>query len=541
MTLDHHPTAFPKLDDAQMGLLSKFATLETFPPRETLFATGQLDIPIFVLKSGQVEIVDRSSGQDRVIAVLEPGEFTGDVDMLTGRPAVVSGIARTAGEAYEIGAADLRRIVNELPRLGEVLLKAFLMRRQLLEESGFAAIRVVGSRYSRDTYRIRELLSRNKVPFTWIDLEKDSQVEAMLTRFGVSPNETPVVLCGSDKVLRNPSNAELAASLGIRKPLEDAIYDLAIVGAGPSGLAAAVYGPSEGLKTLILNRIGPGGQAGASPKIENYMGFPTGLSGTDLANRALIQVHKFGATLSAPVDVVRLDTENGYHVLHLDSGEDVPARCVLISAGAAYRKLDADGCDRFDAFGVYYAATTVEAEMCRGVQIVIVGSGNSAGQAAVYLSERASDSSHRPLGLMKEAAMSRIISSQVPLAEVAMRQPICVDRDTTIQSASDLMRRYQVGEVVVTDERKGTLVPVGIVSARDIVTRIIATRLDPTVLTAGDIAWAGSSGAKVTDSVSATLQLLRETRSTVLPVIDAGGGLAGVVSVDDLLWALAEE
>ena len=190
--------------------------------------------------------------------------------------------------------------------------------------------------------------------------------------------------------LRNPSNAGLADCLGIRKPLEQAVYDLAIVGAGPAGLAAAVYGASEGLKTLMLDMMCPGGQAGTSSKIENYMGFPTGLSGSDLANRAMLQAEKFGATLFAPAEVIRLNSEHGYHRLGLESGEEVSARCILIASGASYKKLTVDGCERFEGSGVYYAATAMEAQLCRGGQIVIVGGGNSAGQAAVYLSERCS-------------------------------------------------------------------------------------------------------------------------------------------------------
>ena len=389
MAANHHPVAFPRLDDAQIAALDKFTTLKTFQPGETLFAAGERDFKFFVVKSGEVEVIERSSGHDRLVTVHEAREFTGDVDMLTGRPALVSGIARTPCEAYEISGADLRRILNEMPQLSDVLLRAFLMRRQLLEESGLTGLRVVGSRYSRDTHRIREFLARNKVPFTWIDLENDPQVNTLLTQFKITADETPIVACSIDTMVRNPSNAQLADCVGIRKTLERAVYDLTIVGAGPAGLAAAVYGASEGLKTLVLDKIGPGGQAGTSSRIENYMGFPMGLSGSDLANRAVLQAQKFGATLSAPADVVRLDSDNGYHLLRLESGEEVSTKCVLISTGASYRKLTIEGCERLEGSGVYYAATLVEAQLCRDAPVVIVGAGNSAGQAAVYLSERA--------------------------------------------------------------------------------------------------------------------------------------------------------
>jgi thioredoxin reductase (NADPH) len=390
MRLEHRSIAFPRLDDGQMAALRPFATQVRFAPGETLFAAGDIDIGFFVIEQGEVAIVDRAEGRDETVAVHQPGEFTGDADTLTGRPAAVSAVARTACRALSIAADDLRRIVGEMPRLGEVLLRAFLLRRQLLEEAGVAAVRVVGSRFSRDTHRIREFLARNKIPSTWIDLEDDPHVNALLGRFGVGVDETPLVICGSGRVLRNPSNADLAAGLGIRKPLGRTLYDLAVVGAGPAGLAAAVYGASEGLRTVILDRIAPGGQAGASSLIENYMGFPTGLSGAELANRAVVQAHKFGATFSVPMDVTRLACERGCHVLGVDGGELVSARCILIAAGAAYRRLDARDCARFEGLGVYYAATAVEAELCRNAQVVVVGGGNSAGQAAIYLVERAS-------------------------------------------------------------------------------------------------------------------------------------------------------
>ncbi len=386
-TMDQRAIAFPKLSDAQIAALDKFSTIKRFQAGEALFTAGERDFKFFIVKSGEVAILEDSSGDEKLVVIHEPGEFTGDIDMLTGRAAIVSGIAQTACEAYEISAADLRRILNEMPQLSDILLKAFLMRRQLLEESGFTGARVVGSRYSRDTHRIREFLSRHRVPFTWIDLESDPSVDALLAHFAITAEETPIVVCGAGEMARNPSNGELADYIGIRRPLEHVIYDLVIVGAGPAGLAAAVYGASEGLKTVLLDRIGPGGQAGTSSKIENYMGFPMGLSGSDLANRAMLQAQKFGATLNAPAEVVSLSCENGYHALCLEGGEEIAARCVLISTGASYRKLGIKGCERWEGSGIYYAATAVEAQSCQGAKVVVVGGGNSAGQAAVYLSE----------------------------------------------------------------------------------------------------------------------------------------------------------
>ena len=384
--MDKQAIAFPVLTEAQIAAVHKFSTLNSFEPGETLFAFGERDFKFFIVKSGEVGIYESSSGADKLVVAHGPGEFTGDIDMLTGRAAIVSCIAHNHCEVYEISAADLRRILSDMPQLSDILLRAFLMRRQMLEESGLVGARVVGSRFSKDTHRIREFLSRHRVPFTWIDLENDPSVDELLKHFNVAKSETPIVVCGRGAMVRNPSNAELADHIGIRKPLEHVIHDLVIVGAGPAGLAAAVYGASEGLKTVLLDRVGPGGQAGASSKIENYMGFPMGLSGTELATRAMLQAQKFGAVLNAPASVSTLSCETGYHVLGLEDGPDVSARCVLIATGASYRKLPID-CTRWEGSGVYYAATAVEAQSCLDGQVIVVGGGNSAGQAAVFLSQ----------------------------------------------------------------------------------------------------------------------------------------------------------
>ena len=379
--------AFPKLDDSQITALDQFATSKSFTDGETLFHAGESDFKFFVIKKGQVEIVEQSTGSKQSVTVHDAREFTGDIDMLTGRPSVVSAVAKGDCEVYEISAQDLRRILKEIPKLGDSILQAFLTRRKLLEESEFIGLKVVGSKFSRDTFRIKDFLSKNRVPFTWIDLETDQKVNDLLGQFEISEDETPIVTFDNNCILKNPSNSELGEKIGIKKPLEDTVYDLVVVGAGPAGLAAAVYGASEGLHTVVLEKTAPGGQAGSSSKIENYMGFPTGLSGTDLANRAMLQAEKFGALFSTPAEVVGLEFDSSYNVLRLASGESVSAQCVLISTGVYYRKLDVEGCDRFDGSGVYYSATAVEAQMCSNSTVIIVGGGNSAGQAAVFLSE----------------------------------------------------------------------------------------------------------------------------------------------------------
>ncbi len=281
-------------------------------------------------------------------------------------------------------------MLNQCPDLSDIILQAFIARRQLLHQSpDFTGLRVIGSRYSADTFRVRDFLAKNRVLFTWVDVETDPQVDRLLKQFGVTEADTPVVACGHRLMLRNPSNRQLADAIGIRQPLEQTVYDLAVVGAGPAGLAAAVYGASEGLRTVVLEQTAPGGQAGSSMRIENYLGFPTGLTGSELAGRAVLQANKFGAHLSVPTPVTRLEFEKAYPVLRLDGGETVAAKCLLIASGAEYRRLGVEGCARYEGTGVYYAATPNEAKLCQGRQVVLVGGGNSAGQAAVFLAEHA--------------------------------------------------------------------------------------------------------------------------------------------------------
>ena len=384
--------AFPTLDPAQISELARCtdARPKLFHDGQTLFAVGQQNIDFFIVKSGEVEIVDYSGDEPRTVTTHRKGQFTGDVSHLTGLPAIVTAIARGDVEVYEIGADALRNALNQCPGVSDILLQAFIARRQLLRESpNFTGLRVIGSRYSADTFRVRDFLAKNRILFTWVDVETDPNVEQLLKRFGVTESDTPVVACASMLLLRNPSNRQLADDLHIRQPLEDRVYDLVVVGAGPAGLAAAVYGASEGLSTAVLEHTAPGGQAGSSMRIENYLGFPTGVTGGELTGRAILQANKFGAHLSVPAPVSRLTFENAYTVLHLDGGETVTAKCLLIATGAEYRRLRVEGSDRFEGTGVYYAATLAEAQLCRGTQVVIVGGGNSAGQAAVFLSGHA--------------------------------------------------------------------------------------------------------------------------------------------------------
>jgi thioredoxin reductase (NADPH) len=420
--------AFPELSEEQMEGLRACpgATRRRFLDGEFLVRVGDHDGKFFVVESGEIEIVDVSSGEPRTLAVHHARQFTGEVTQLTGGHALTNAIARGACEALEITRATLQEILNHCPTQGDTILQAFIARRQLIRQSeSFVGLRVIGSRYSHDTFRIREFLARNRVPFTWMDLETDPDVGRLLESFGVSAEETPVVSCTLG-TMRNPSNRELAEASGIRQPLEQAVYDLAIVGSGPAGLAAAVYGASEGLSTVVLESLAPGGQAGNSMRIENYLGFPTGVTGSELADRAVIQANRFGARLNVASPVTGLTFENGYPVLTLEDDASVVAKCLLIATGAEYRRLEIEDCARYEGQGVFYAATFNETSFCKDRDAIVVGGGNSAGQAAVFLSASArtvhlvvrGDSLHRSMSSYLARRIEQIANVEVCLDTV---------------------------------------------------------------------------------------------------------------------------
>jgi thioredoxin reductase (NADPH) len=388
---DLHSVAFPKFTAEQMEAFGSCSLTKArqFRDGDKLFDTGQRESKFFVIKSGNVEIVDESGDRPRRVVVHEPGSFTGDVTQITGNAAIVTGLARGRVEAYELSQDALRQLINNHPNMGDVILQAFIARRQLLRESGtFTGLRVIGSRYSQDTFRIRDFLSKNRVLYTWLDLEADPQVADIIKKFGLTEADTPVVICGQMKFRRNPSNRELAECLGLHRTLDQTVYDLIVVGAGPAGLAAAVYGASEGLTTAVIDGVGPGGQAGRSMRIDNYLGFPKGIQGSELVDAALVQVGKFGARLSVSSPVSKLTFDQVYPMLHFDDGVTLSTKCLLIATGASYRRLGVHRCEEFEGRGVYYAATPMEAQMCRGAEVIVVGGGNSAGQAAVFLASQ---------------------------------------------------------------------------------------------------------------------------------------------------------
>ena len=422
--------AFPTLDEAQIKEVARCtsAAPKLYRDGETLFAVGDRDFKFFIVTSGEVEIVDHSGDEPRTVTIHRKGQFTGDVSFLTGNPAVVSGVARGNIEVYEVRAEALRKALNQCPILSDIILQAFIARRQLLRESpDFTGLRVIGSRYSADTFRVRDFLAKNRALFTWVDVETDPQVDVLLKQFGVTEADTPVVACSHMLLLRNPSNRELAERIGLRQPLEQTVYDLVVVGAGLAGLAAAVYGASEGLQTVVLERTAPGGQAGSSMRIENYLGFPTGVTGSELADRAILQANRFGARLSVPTPVVSLAFDQVGPVLELEGGEKVTTKCLLIATGADYRRLEVEGYERFEGNGVYYAATPTEAPMCRGEKVLLVGGGNSAGQAAVFLAQHA----RQVLLLIRGDSLHKDMSSYLVL-RIEQTPNIEVHYNTTI-------------------------------------------------------------------------------------------------------------
>lgn len=379
--------AFPKLSPDQIELLSGKATASEHETGSVLFQEGDTDFCFFVIQQGAVRIMENSSGTEKEVTVHHAGEFTGDIDMLTGQRSLVAAQVIEPSTVLQIGGETLREIMRAQSTLGDLILEAFLMRRTLLIESDFVGLRVIGSRWTRDTFRIRDFLARHHVPFTWLDLEREPGVDKLLANLGVNPEETPIVLSGNHRPLRNPSNHTLADIVGLTTEIADEVYDLVVVGAGPAGLAAAVYGASEGLKTVVLEGNAPGGQAAWSSKIENYLGFPTGLSGAELAQRAVVQAEKFGVKLLTPCAAKGLTAKGALKFVTMEDGEQIRARTVVIASGAAYQRLPLKNLDKYEGSSVFYSATNVEAILCGDNEVAIVGGGNSAGQAAIFLAD----------------------------------------------------------------------------------------------------------------------------------------------------------
>lgn len=388
--LDAHTQAFPVLTPAQIQRIRQRAAVRNVREGEILFEPGGSNVPFFVLLRGAMQIVQPDLAGERPVAQHGPGEFTGEMTMISGRRCLVRGRVTQPGEFLELSGDDLRSLVAKDAELSELFMRAFILRRLALVSGGLGDVIVMGSRYSADTLRLREFLSRNEHPYSYVDLDRDKTSQELLDRFDLTVGDIPVVICNSRSVLKNPSVPELADCLGLNSQVDAAqVRDLIIVGAGPAGLAAAVYAASEGLQVLVIETETPGGQAGSSSKIENYLGFPTGLSGQELAARAIAQTEKFGAKIMVAHSVEKLDCAKHPYKVVLDNGSKLAARTIVIATGAQYNKPGIANLGQFEGRGVYYGATYMEAQLCEDEEVIVVGGGNSAGQAAVFLSQTA--------------------------------------------------------------------------------------------------------------------------------------------------------
>ena len=380
--------ASPKLSASELADMASFGTERPVTVGELLFEAGEASYDLFVILEGEVEIV-RSEGTDEVIVFgFGPANFVGELTLLTGQRRFLSARVTRAGRVLVIAQEEFRRLMRVRPALAERMFSAFVARREILRSGqGAQAIRIIGSRYSPEAMSLRAFAEHSRLAHTWIDVEDAEDIEALLTSIDVSQQDTPVVITPNG-ILRRPTTATFAEALGLTfQPVPGFLFDLVVVGSGPAGLAAAVYGASEGLSTVCLDAVTVGGQAGSSSRIENYAGFPNGISGGDLTSRAAAQALRLGARLNAPCEVVGLRAEGSFHAVILRDGSEIPTRAVIVASGARYQRLAVEDLERFEGAGVYYAATDLEARVCDGRPVLVIGGGNSAGQAAIYLAQ----------------------------------------------------------------------------------------------------------------------------------------------------------
>ena len=378
---------FPKLTQAQISRIAAYGRTRSVQTGDVLIEQGDISMPFFVVITGEVEIVRPFGAHETLITIHGNGQFTGDVNMLSGRRSLFRARASKPSEVIELDHKDLIRLVQNDAELSDILMRAFILRRVELIAAGVGDIVLIGSVHSAGTLRIKEFLMRNGHPYSYVDLEQDPDVQNLLDSFQIVASDVPVLICQGQLVLRNPGNQQIADCLGFNETIDQTqLRDLVVIGAGPSGLAAAVYGASEGLDVVILETSSPGGQAGSSSKIENYLGFPTGISGQDLAGRAYMQAQKFGAKLLI-ARATRIVCDHSPYIVEAENGARIPARTILIATGAQYRKLPLKNLSQFEGAGVYYGATFVERQLCSGEEVIVIGGGNSAGQAAVFLAQ----------------------------------------------------------------------------------------------------------------------------------------------------------
>jgi thioredoxin reductase (NADPH) len=418
---------FPTFDDDVRGELAGFGHRRPISRGEVLFEPSDALANFFVILEGEVELVRVDGESEAVIATFTPGQFLGGIGILTGQRSYLTARAKRSGSVVSMDAGEFRRLMSSKPAVADIIFAAIIARREFLRAGEAAlAVRIIGSRYSPEAMALRAFATRSRLAFTWIDLDDADDVDAVLGSMGLRPVDTPVVVTPTT-VLRHPTPADLAAAFGLAyQPVPGRVFDLVIVGTGPAGLAASVYGASEGLDTVCLDAVGPGGQAGASSRIENYAGFPSGISGDELTARTAVQAQRLGALLASPNEAIALRMEQGFYVVVLADESEIPCRAVIIATGAHYRRLAVDDLDRFEGAGVYYAATELEARVCSGDDVVVVGGGNSAGQAAIYLAQQGSRVSLAIRGQDLAAHMSRYLIDRI---EVDPRIKILTDTE----------------------------------------------------------------------------------------------------------------
>ena len=434
-------TRAPKLREDQIEVLKRYGQVKEAEAGEVLFRAGDASNDLIVVLQGEVEVIDDFASEAQTMGILRAGRFVGDLTMLTGQAVMASAMMRGGGKVLAIPREQLKEVVTEEPNLSDIILKSFIARRSWGMRAG-VGLRIIGSRYSGDATRLREFTARNRLLHVWIEHEENPGTEGLLERFGAKPSEMPVVIWRGEEVLKNPTNSELARAIGLKVDApRERTYDLVVVGAGPAGLGASVYGASEGLSTLALESTALGGQAGTSSRIENYPGFPAGLSGFELATRILVQADKFGARTAVPQEVVGLRREDGHYRIELSEGGEVLARSVIAASGARYRRLNVPRLERFEGVSVHYAATEAEAQRCEGEEVVVVGGGNSAGQAAVFLATR----TRRVYLLIRDDDLGRSISKYL------------VDRVTDAENV-ELLANTEVRELLGEDRLEGVVV-----------------------------------------------------------------------------------
>ena len=432
---------FPRLSDAKLAWLRKRGRPRTIAPGEVLYEHAVRDAPFFVIERGLVEFIDRKPGKDVYIAQADGRTYIGDIAVFTGEPTISAAVAVEPTDVIEFDRSKLRTMVARWPEFGEQIFATLLERRAWHEARGHGVIRIIAPRGSRRAFEVRDLLERNLLPVRFLDVDTDEESAAMLRWLDIPRSETPVLVHATE-VMRNPSAAQVARSLRLRAEVDGERFDMVVLGGGPAGLAAAVYGGSEGLRTFVAEAWAPGGQAGTSTRIENYLGFPTGISGTQLTRNATLQARRFDAVLSSFHRAVEMaDGPDGLLRVDLDDGQHVLARSIVMATGARWRELDAEGIERFRGAGVYHAAMATDAERSRNEDVIVVGGGNSAGQAALHLASRARSVRVVVRGKALSTTMSRYLLDRIersPRIEVMTETEVIAVRGTATVESVDL-------------------------------------------------------------------------------------------------------